>query len=64
MLDLFNVFVTGQERVVGDRLWKRRSGLSLGEGKSAIVGDNCYLQLDASGNGVAATIPGTIISFQ
>lgn len=61
MQGLFNVYLTGQERVVGGRHWKPRSGLSLGLGQSAVVGDNCYLQLDAAGNGVAATIPGTII---
>jgi len=62
MLELFNVFVTGQARKVGGRLWRPVSGLSLGEGQSAVMGDNCYLQLDAAGNGVAATIPGTRIS--
>jgi hypothetical protein len=57
MLGLFNVFLTGQQRVVGDRLWETVSGLSLGEGQSATVGENYYLQLDADGNGVAALAP-------
>ena len=60
MRDLFNVFLTGQERVVGGRRWTPVSGLSLGEGQSAIRGNNIYLQLDAAGNGVAVIISGTL----
>ena len=63
MRDLFNVFLTGQERMVGGRRWKPVSGLSLGEGQSAISGDNIYLQLDAAGNGVAVIISGTLFAL-
>ena len=61
MATLFNIFLTGESQVIDGRRWEPVSGLTLGEGQSAIHGENYLLQLDDSGNGVGAIIAGTII---
>ena len=61
MATLFNVFLTGESQVIDGRGWKSVSGLTLGEGQSAIHGENYLLQLDSDGNGVGSIIEGTII---
>jgi hypothetical protein len=61
MATLFNVFLTGEPQRIDGRLWESVSGLTLGEGQSAIHDENYLLQLDSDGNGVASIIEGTLI---
>lgn len=64
MQSLFNIFLTGESQMIDGRLWSKVSGLTLGEGQSAIHGENYLLQLDDAGNGVASFIAGALILVQ